>query len=456
MSIPLTPVSSPDAVPHRHEEAPYRAYIVASLLLGIFGGFALAVLLPLAQVLKWDWGNSWQALVQVHGQLQLEGFAGLFVMGMALRLTPRFSGTPLAFPPLAHVAMPLIAISLAVRSVSQPAGDSALRDAALLGSAAMLLAGALAFAAVILGMLVRPGSKAEATGWFFVFGALASVAAAVVDVWLVVDLVHRSAPIVSIGRQQALISLQLYGFILMFVAGVSTRAVPTFTGHPMAARIGRATALLLVIGVVVYVAAALRLSWHYSRNAARAEDVGLLLIAVALLSVVWMTGVITPRANRVGAASRHHFQLVRAALGWLALASVLTAWYAGRALRHGAVVDSFEMDAIRHALTVGVLTMLIIGMGMMILPEFAGRRIQHPRENSIAIGLLLALNIATVLRIWPAIEGVSWLSSTRYWPMAAAGALAASAVLVFATMFLQSLIEQRRPGWGSPPRLKAR
>jgi hypothetical protein len=456
MTISLRPIDPAQQPGHRHEEAPYRAYIFASLALAIAGGFALAILLPLAEALEWDWGSHWPALVQVHGDLQLNGFAGLFVAGMALRLMPRFSGAPLASPSLARAVMPLVAASLILRSLAQPAGDSVLRDAALMGSAALLLAGAIAFAIIVFRMLVRPGSAADATGWFFVLGAAAYVAAACMNLWLVSDLVRHSAPLAPVARQWVLTFVQLYGFVLMFVAGVSTRAVPTFTGRPRAAILGRATACALAAGVAVYACAALRATYSYSRALVRIEDLGLLIVAAALLSVVWMTGVLHPRTNRVGAASRHHFQLVRAALAWLALASLLTGWYAARALRDGAAVDAFEMDAVRHTLTVGVVTMIIVGMGLMILPEFAGRRLQHPRETWIVVGMLLALNAAVVLRVWPSIEGVNWLSSTRYWPMAAAGGLAEAVVCAFAVMFLQSWYEQRSPGWGSTHALESR
>jgi hypothetical protein len=455
MTIPLTPVQR-QAVEHRQDDALYRAYILASLALAAGGGFALAVLLPLAQALEWDWGRYWPALVQVHGQLQLLGFAGLFVMGMALRLMPRFSGAPLGFPRLARATMPLVASSLVLRSLAEPAGDSTPRDAALAVSAVLLVAGALAFSAVVLRMLLRRESKAEATGWFFVLGALAYVAGSVLNAWLVLDMVRDSSPLASTGRDGVLVFVQLYGFLLMFVGGVSTRAVATFTGRPRAAVLGRITAVALAIGVTLNAAAALRTTYAYSHGVARTEDVGLIVVAAALLSVVWMTGALHPRANRVGASSRYHFQLVRAALAWLAFASLLTIWYAARALRDGVLIDSFEMDAIRHALTVGVLTMIIVGMGMMILPEFAGRRIQHRRENWIVVSMLIALNAAVILRIWPAIEGINWLASTRYWPMAAAGGLAEGVVVVFALMFVQSLLEQRTPGWGSTEALASR
>ncbi len=456
MSIPLTPVGHAATPARRNGDAPHQAYILASLTLAIGGGFALAILLPLAQALEWDWGRHWPALVQVHGQLQLLGFAGLFVMGMALRLMPRFSGAPLAFPHLFSATMLLVASSLVLRALAEPAGDGAPRDVALIVSAILLVAGALAFSAIVLRMLLRPGSKAEATGWFFVLGAIAYVAGSALNAWLVLDMVRDSTPLASTGRDGVLVFVQLYGFLLMFVGGVSTRAVATFTGRPRAAVLGRLAAVVLVIGVTLYAVAALRATYAYSRAVARTEDVGLIVVAAALLSVVWMTGVFHPRANRVGASSRYQFQLVRAALAWLAFASLLTTWYAVRALRDGALIDSFELDAIRHALTVGVLTQIIVGMGMMILPEFAGRRIQHPHENWIAVSMLLGLNIAALLRIWPAIEGINWLASTRYWPMAAAGGLAEAVVVVFALMFVQSTLEQRTPGWGSTEALASR
>jgi hypothetical protein len=62
--------------------------------------------------------------------------------------------------------------------------------------------------------------------------------------------------------------------------------------------------------------------------------------------------------------------------------------------------------------------------------------------------MIVAMNSAATLRLWPAVEGIDWLASTRYWPMAAAGGLASGVVIVFAAMFAQSYMEQRKPGWG--------
>lgn len=457
--IPVRAVGVGPAQQHTHAyEAPYRWFIVASLTLGIGGGFMLSLLLPLARAEGWAWsdGIRWQALIQAHGQLQLIGFGGLFVMGMAFRLMPRFSGRPLAFRVLVPALTPVIATSLILRSLAEPCSDGAARDAGLITSAVLLLAGGLAFTAIICGTLVHRDSRAEATGYFFVFGAIGFCAGAGINLVQMIEVVRDGLPIAPVSKQTPQVFAQLYGFLVMFVSGVGLRAVPTFTGAPRRARTSRAVALLLVCGVVLFTGAMLWITYRSSSaRAARAGDVGQLLTAVAFAMSVWLTGALWPSKTRVAAASQTAFWFVRSAYAWLLVASLLTAWYAVRAFADGGLPDTFELDAIRHVLTIGVLTMMIVGMGMLIVPEFAGRRLQHPDERWLLRAMIVALNAAAALRLWPAIEGLNWLASTRYWPIAASGGLASSVVIVFAAMFAQSYFEQRTPGWGAPGALPA-
>ena len=457
MTIPLTAAHAPPA----HDDGPYRPFLFASLALAICGGFLLAMLLPLAQTLKWDWGLRWQALAQAHGQLQLMGFAGLYVMGMAMRVAPRFTGRPLPYPAMARAIMPVVAASVILRALAEPADDGTVRNLWLLVSAALLLAAGAAFAVVMLRLLVHPASRAQSSGWFLVLGALAYLAGAVVNLLQVVDVARHGLPFAALDREQAQIGVQYFGFVLLFMGGIATRAIPTFTGRPRADRACRVTAAALAAGVAIVGGAGVWASYaDLSRHAAevesRVEDAGFIVIAASLISMGWLTGVFHPRANRVAPASQLPFLYVRSAMAWLAGGALLLAWYAARGLVHAEAVDVYERDAVRHALTAGVTTMMIVGFGMMIVPEFAGRRLQHPGERPLLIAMLVALNAATLLRIWPAIEGIGWLANTRYWPMAAAGGLAEAVVVIFALMLLQSYMEQRRPGWASPEALAGR
>ena len=86
-------------------------------------------------------------------------------------------------------------------------------------------------------------------------------------------------------------------------------------------------------------------------------------------------------------------------------------------------------------LTLGVLTMMIMGMGLLIIPELAGRRLQHQDERWFLRALILALNLAAALRLWPALDGINWLASSRYWPISAVGGLASALGFAFAAMF---------------------
>jgi len=459
-AIPLRPVGVEPA--HQHVatyEAPYRWFIAASLTLGIGGGFMLAMLLPLARAFEWQWGAGVrsQALVEAHGQLQLIGFGGLFVMGMALRLMPRFSGRPLAYHALVPWLIPAVASSLILRSVAQPWGDGALRGGGLIVSAVLLLAAAGAFAAIVWRTLAHRDSRADATGYFLMLGALGYVAGAVLNLLQVIEMARDGLPFAPVSKQTAQTFAQLYGFLLMFVSGIGLRAVPTFTGVPRRWNVLRVAALALACGVALFVGAMLWIAYRSSSSTtvARVGDAGLLLTAAVFAVLVWLTGALWPSKNRVAAASQTAFWFVRSAFAWMLVAAVLTAWYAIRALADGGMPDSFEIDAIRHTLTVGVVVMMIVGMATLIVPEFAGRRLQHPDERWLLRVMIVSLNVAVALRLWPAIEGINWLANTRYWPMAAAGGLASGVVIVFAAMFAQSYVEQRRPGWGSAGSLAA-
>jgi hypothetical protein len=455
-AIQLTPVQQHTAV---HPEAPYRAFIGGSLALGIGGGFLLALLISLARALEWGWGSGarYPAYVQAHGQLQLVGFVGLFIMGMAMRLLPRIAGRDLAFAALAPWLLVTIIVSLILRAVSEPAGDGIFRDAGLWASAALLLAAGAVFAAIIFGTGAGRGAQFTATGAFFMLGAIGFVAGAAINVFQVHETVRDSLAAAPSSKQVGLVLAQQYGFTLMFIGGIASRAVPNFTGRKRRENIALACAGTLATGALLAAGASLWAAYRGgSETWARVEDAGLILTAVAFVLLVWISGALWPGPNRVAAASQTQFWFVRAAMAWLLVAAALTLWYAVPAFGDGRFVDQFEMDAVRHTITIGLLTMLIIGMAMLIVPEFAGRRLQHPDERWIVVGMLVALNLAVVLRVWPPTQGIDWIQHTRFWPMAIAGGLAEAVVIAFGLMFAQSYVEQRHPGWATPQAISAR
>jgi hypothetical protein len=134
----------------------YRAFIPASLALAVFLGFALGIHVAVSRLTDGGSAERNAELVQAHGQVQLLGFAGLYVTGMAVRLLPRFAGSRLAYAPLLPVGLGLMAAALAGRVIVLP-----LLPDGLHGVVAVMLAVAV-FAASVCFFIVIAGTPATA------------------------------------------------------------------------------------------------------------------------------------------------------------------------------------------------------------------------------------------------------------------------------------------------------
>lgn len=115
--------SQPNANQQRHiSQKPFaraRPWIVVSCTLGLGVGFLLAAILSITQALGLPLGLWWVALVRVRGHVQLFGWAGLLVLGIALHFLPRLHGTPLAYLRVTSWLLVLLGGGLALRALSQ-------------------------------------------------------------------------------------------------------------------------------------------------------------------------------------------------------------------------------------------------------------------------------------------------------------------------------------------------
>jgi hypothetical protein len=110
--------------------------------------------------------------------------------------------------------------------------------------------------------------------------------------------------------------------------------------------------------------------------------------------------------------------------------------------------DQLLFDAIRHSLGVGVVTALILGMSLMILPEFAIARQRAKRQRELALFLAVMVNASAILRVSPSLAGEAWSFDVRNASMAAAGTLAEVALLVFAVYFARLVWQARKTEHG--------
>lgn len=435
---------SPSAGVFWRRDPPYHVFLLTSMAFAIMAGFTLAILAPLSIVLEWGWGRHYVPLTQAHGQVQILGFVALFIIGMAYRLMPRFSGRPLAAPALAWASWPALSLAVLLRLIAQPAGDGLWQRTLLVSSGGLGMLAATAFAVVVAGTLLHRKSRAEATGYFFVLAAAFFVLQAGINLALVILAAQRGEDVIRPAEAAGLLHVQFYGFTAMFIFGVAARAIPSISGLPRPQIQAKALALALAAAVLAYTAAALWISSGARSEALlRTETASFAALGPIFLAGVWVVGIFRPAANRLAGASQHHIWLLRAAFAWLLISGGLSAYYGVRASVGGEFLPAYGVDAVRHATGVGGITTMIVGMAMLILPEFAIRRARHPRERWPALTILALLSTATVLRVGVAVATPQWAGIDRYWPMAVAGMLAEGALLLFVALFVVSMLQKQ-------------
>jgi len=419
--------------PVAREDRAFPWYIGGALAVAVLGGFALAIALSLAAALGWEWGVRWRALAQAHGHLQVVGWLGLFIAGMAFRLAPRFAGRPLRFASVTPVALALLATGLLARALAQPALDLPGMRPLLLAGATAELAGAL-LVALALGATLLPVVTTLPAAPLLLLSAAGFVVQALLALWWLTGL-QSDYPALAADRDAALLAVQFYGFVLPAVLGVSLRSLPVFFRQPPVPA-WRAWLVVagLALGVAVHAVAPVLAT--VSPTEVRAQGAGALLIVLATALAVAHTGV-WRAPERLRPSARAAALLIQTAYVWLTAAMVWLALDAILALRSGRPLPPAHADAIRHMLALGTFTTLIVGMGQLVLPWLAMRRQRPTTTRAETWTLWLLLTAATVFRVAGALLETRGIGAARYWPMAVGGVLALTAVALFALTLLR-------------------
>lgn len=414
--------SSPRPAEHRQEAfATVAPLLRAALLIGACGGFVLAAILTTTRLLNIASGLWWEAVVQAHGHLQLYGWAGLFVLGVAFHFLPRLRGAGLASPRLVPWLLGALAASIILRATCQPliavAGDVPWRAGLLLSG--LLEAAALALALTMLLVTARrgPALASRPAAWSilpFLVGAFTALGLAAV-INLVNTALAAASPTGLVPPQgDALnVTLGLFGFLVPMALAMSARALPLYAGldafpkkllWPLAfvyfagvALAGAGTlatqdqmtgaGLLLMGGVLcVFVGAFLRLMRRRSRIPAR---IAKLAPQPEALASSYRSKVTTERGSYGPFVA-----LVASAYLWAVLGGVLLL-LDGVALALGAPLPA-PLDAARHSLALGFIALLICGVAPRMLPGFSGG---HIRSAALVRATLWLGNGAALLRV---------------------------------------------------------
>jgi hypothetical protein len=404
----------------------------SAFIVGVAGGFTLATALTLTAALHAPLGLWWRALVQTHGFLQLYGWAGLFALGVAAYVLPRLRGAPLALPQALGWILGLHLASLVVRFVCQPLAGltpSSLTRAGLVASGVLEIAAVgLIYACVLL--TLRHGPPLAARPAFgkvlplFGIALLSLGAAAVVNLINMARLAQSSSGIVAEPGDTLNVTLGLFGFLVPVALAMSAQMLPTYAGlMSFPQKLLWALTGLYASGLLLYLLGMVAVSFGQAWGPL-ATGLGWIALGAALqvffgycVALMRRRGRIpahlarrSPTPNHMRRTYRLHVltqdekfgpfvALIASAYLWGALAALLLL-IDGVALLATATI-AIPLDAFRHSLALGFLTLLICGIAPRMLAGFSGASI---RSAGLVTATLWLANAAVIFRL-----SVYWL-----------------------------------------------
>jgi uncharacterized protein involved in response to NO len=371
------------------------------------------------------------AWIQAHGQAQLFGWVGTFILGISLYVLPKFRGRSLRSFGRAWTVWTLWTLGVGWHWLGVVYAWH-WREA-LIGSAVLEL---VAYA-VTLRVLFAPGragrpeakSVPEDLGsWLGIFGFLGLGVTLVANLVLSLQVAFKGAssayPLVG---DRVFLLLALWAFVAPVAWGYSTRFVTIFLGLKQPVR---RAAPWLGMGILAVVVLALA-RWFLA-----VDVVALAMTACA----IWALRVFHPSvrpAKRAGVYGRYT-AFVRLSYVWLAVAAILG--FASELIPSMTGLGG----ASRHAMTVGFVALLIFSIGPRLLPSFLnGRELASPRLMAASLWLLAlgcALRVSTESVAYSAVGGLAW----KLLPVSAFIEL--SAVLLFA-LNLALTLAHPTPAW---------
>jgi hypothetical protein len=388
-------------------DAIYRPFFKAGIVVALTLGAGWGAYLLLRIGLTGRFAAAGLHEVNAHGHAQIFGWVGLFVMGFAYQAFPRFKHVSLACPRLAWGSLGLMLAGLIGRSVGEPLAGSLPWAGPVAIACAWLEVAAIGLFAWVILATWRAAGKGLAFYDYYILAALGWFA-----VQAVAEAVYLAATLAVASRedllalvatwQGAIRDAQIHGFALLMILGVSQRILYHFYGLPAASRRVSLAALVCLNLAVTSEIAGLVLMGAASRAWAGLWYAGALMLTAAVVTLLWDWRIF----GRAAEADRS-LKLIRAAYTWLLvslgmvllLPAYLFIVLPELAPSSEAAAIGFShayYGAIRHAITVGFISLMIVGVAARVVPTLNGVDI---RRLTPLWGPFLLLNLGCALRV---------------------------------------------------------
>lgn len=404
-SIPLRIVAGPRKEGARPQV--YRPFFLAGILSVLTAGCLLGALALVGICLQGSYVTStWTPYVLAHANSQLYGWVGFFVMGFTLQQhQPRASREKLYWR-LAWLSLIAMAIGIGMRFAAEPMASAGMPLGIPLGVASCVFQ-----IVAVMSFLVNVSTTRDDLGgltWqtLYIFTSLFYLAAVSVAEPFYFAASHGSQfeSIQAIAHWATILrDAQFLGFVANMIFGVSLIRLSRCFGFPNASKTLGSIAfvlwngglLLRLIGWNTYFASFLAPEQMsaYTRPA--------FALALAGILLAWSSGVFERPVQHVRA---HKF--MRASYVWLIIAGIMLAAEPMHLHAIGAPFSHAYIGAVRHAVTVGFISQMILGFGLHIVSKM--NSILDQTANKLWLAFIL-INVGNAGR-------VGFQLATDYWP----------------------------------------
>lgn len=424
-----TEVTLPPAVSTRGA-ATVRIMLIALLIsLTVGGGWGVLLLLSIAG--SGDLKAAATGWVHLHGIQQLWGWAGLTIFGVASYLL-RVSVAKQKLGILGKLARALLLLGLIIffSTIFDSSTDQFIRIARITASSCLLAAAAL-FSLDVLTAITGTRRGLDLSHLFILVGAQWLL------IWGSTDLFARirfaSAPVPPDYIRSLLITLSVLGFISNMIFGFGLRLIP---GLLNIAQLRHRAGLL---ALVTFNAGVLFFTGSIKFGHAAGTFGGLMMLVGALLYLALLNFLRTTPTRDIFGVDPRGNHVIRVAFAFFVISLLMIIGQEAYAWGIGEPHRSY-VGALRHLLTVGFVSTMILGVGHRLVPVFLKQTLVTPRLFLISASLLILGCVWRVISELLTITGERW----AYTLMAPSGILELTALLLFALTILRTLMASRR------------
>jgi len=422
----ISAISSAEA-PHiraeRQSQALIEAFLVTGLLFMLLPGTFLGVWNLIGISRRQALNALSPAWLQAHGQAQVFGWVGSFILGIGFYSLTKMQSTRTFPAGKGWAAWGLWTCGVALRWIS---GVTGWHWRWILPASGLLeLGGFLLFFLAV--RRHRPAGGQSGKPLWMVLVILATI------VFLLTLLINAialfrlaltgSTPALPHLLDLQLVMMAIWGVLVPTIWGFNARWLPIFAGfgQPRPRWLFAAYALSLVGLALIFFN-----QWGVS---------ALVFVASALLAIqglrVWHPAVQPAKVHNIHPSFPH---FLRIAYVWLVVASLLGCLAALEDNSGGL------WGASRHALTVGFVALMVFTIGQRVLPAFCGMRILWSKE--VMFWSLALLNFGCLLRVSmePLAYELDWQIAWKLLPVSAVIEL--TAVTLFAMNLVGTLMQK--------------